>query len=301
MNTVVGKVKPSQSHHSFPTSASPPTSPGVDNKNARDPLHCTTYVKDIYDHLRATESKTRPSSAYMNKQTDINDKMRCILIDWLIDVHLKFKMKPETLHLSVDIVDRYLDKQMVTRAKLQLIGVVGMLLASKYEEIYPPEVRDFIYISANTYTRDEILRMERTVLAALDFNLTVPTIYPFLIRDLQVMDADKVTSCMAKYFSELALVAHKMIAHQPSITAAACVYLANRVMGAPDPWPPVMVHYTHYKIQHFKQCAKDLVDLIVSAVSKEKTQAARKKYSSKGHFEVARTAGNAKLEEIEIP
>jgi len=105
--------------------------------------------------------------------------MRTILVDWLIDVHLKFKLMPETLFLCVDIIDRYLDQRPVTRQQLQLVGVVGMLLAAKYEEIYPPEVKDFIYISANTYTREEVLRMERQVLKAIDFNLTVPTIYPF--------------------------------------------------------------------------------------------------------------------------
>ena len=66
--------------------------------------------------------------------------MRAILIDWLVEVHLKFKLVPETLYLTVNLIDRYLEKVEVMREKLQLIGVTAMLIASKYEEIYAPEV-----------------------------------------------------------------------------------------------------------------------------------------------------------------
>ena len=91
----------------------------------------------------------------MSTQTDINDKMRAILIDWLVEVHLKFKLMPETLYLTVNLIDRFLSKKPVTRKNLQLVGVTAMLVASKYEEIWAPEVRDFVYISDKAYTRDQ--------------------------------------------------------------------------------------------------------------------------------------------------
>jgi len=80
-------------------------------------------------------------------QEDITEKMRSILIDWLIDVHLKFKLEENTLHITVNIIDRFLSNQKINRKKLQLIGVSCMLIACKFEEIYAPEVRDFVYIS----------------------------------------------------------------------------------------------------------------------------------------------------------
>jgi hypothetical protein len=91
------------------------------------------------------------------KQTDINEKMRAILVDWLIEVHYKFKLMPETLFLTVNLIDRFLEKIDVVRTKLQLVGVTAMLIACKYEEIYAPEVRDFVYITDKAYTREEIL------------------------------------------------------------------------------------------------------------------------------------------------
>lgn len=107
----------------------------------------------------------------MDFQEDVNEKMRAILVDWLVEVHLKFKLLPETLYLTVNLIDRYLCKEQVHRSKLQLVGVTAMLIASKYEEIYPPIVKDFVYITDNAYTKDEILDMERRILCALDFNI----------------------------------------------------------------------------------------------------------------------------------
>ena len=93
--------------------------------------------------------------------------MREILVDWLVEVHLKFKLLPETLYLTVNIIDRFLEKQNVMRNKLQLVGVTAMLIASKYEEIYPPIVTDFVYITDNAYSKKEILEMEEQILVSL--------------------------------------------------------------------------------------------------------------------------------------
>ncbi len=115
----------------------------------------------------ATEDETRPRTNYMDLQDDINPSMREILTDWLIEVHLKFKLLPETLYLTVNLIDRFLSTTQVLRNKLQLVGVTAMLIASKYEEIYPPIVSDFVYITDNAYTREEILDMEEKILMAL--------------------------------------------------------------------------------------------------------------------------------------
>ena len=90
--------------------------------------------------------------------------MRSILIDWLVEVHLKFKLVPESLYLTVNLIDRYLEREQVHRSRLQLVGVTAMLIACKYEEIYPPIVKDFVYITDNAYTKEEILEQERKML-----------------------------------------------------------------------------------------------------------------------------------------
>lgn len=116
-----------------------------------------------------------------SRQDDISEKMRAILIDWLIEVHLKFKLRHETLFLTVNILDRFLAVQKVARQRLQLVGVTALMLAAKYEEIYPPEVRDYVYICDNAYTREQIVQMEQLILSKLSFRLTV-RVFPVLYR-----------------------------------------------------------------------------------------------------------------------
>ena len=107
------------------------------------------YLRDIDRLLQETEGLRHASASYMSKQTDINAKMRGILIDWLVEVHLKFKLLPETLYLTVNLIDRFLEQErMIMRDKLQLVGVTAMFLACKYEEIFAPECIDFVYITA---------------------------------------------------------------------------------------------------------------------------------------------------------
>lgn len=77
---------------------------------------------------------------YIDAQPEINSKMRSILIDWLTDVHRKFELMPESLYLTINIVDRYLSMKTVPRRELQLVGISSMLIACKYEEIWAPEV-----------------------------------------------------------------------------------------------------------------------------------------------------------------
>merc|ERR1711968_386932 len=111
----------------------------------------------MYDIFRQSEVESQLNPNYMSTQPYINERMRTILVDWLVEVHLKFKMVPETLYLTVHIIDRFLEKKEVRRSRLQLVGVAALLVSSKYEEIYPPELRDLVYITDRAYNKQEIL------------------------------------------------------------------------------------------------------------------------------------------------
>lgn len=129
---------------------------------------------------------------YIDSQPEINSKMRAILVDWLIEVHRKFELVPESLYLTVNLVDRFLAAKNVPRRELQLAGISSMLIACKYEEIWAPEVSDFIAISDNAYVREQVLLMEKAILGKLEWYLTVPTPYVFLVRYIKASaPADK--------------------------------------------------------------------------------------------------------------
>lgn len=196
---------------------------------ARDPQTCAEYAVEIFRYLRETEHSFVPRFGFMDGQEDINERMRSILIDWLIEVHLKFKLVPESLFLTVNLIDRYLEKDQVHRSKLQLIGVTAMLIACKYEEIYPPIVKDFVYITDNAYTKEEILEQERKMLQALDFDIQITSSYRFLERYAKIMKADPVIFNLARYLTELTLVSYRMTRFAQSNIAASALYLALKM------------------------------------------------------------------------
>ena len=137
---------------------------------------------------------------YLAVQTEILPRMRAVLIDWLIGVHLQFHLLQETLYTTVAILDRYLqhDVKKISRSKLQLVGVASMLIAAKYEEIYAPEVKDFVYITDRAYSERDILRMEIRILAVLHFNLGRPLPLHFLRRASKAGGVEAATHTLAK-------------------------------------------------------------------------------------------------------
>lgn len=129
----------------------------------------------------------------MNRQSDINANMRGILVDWLVEVSEEYKLHTETLFLSINYIDRFLSRNNVQRGKLQLVGITCMLVAAKYEEIYPPSVEDFVYISDNAYTRENVISEEVKLLNSLSFHCTVATSRQFLRRFAKAARADHET------------------------------------------------------------------------------------------------------------
>ena len=150
-------------------------------KKNTDPALCSDYIDDMY-HLFFKLEEDFSTPLYMMRQPDITYRMRAILIDWLIEVHNKFKLHPATLWLCVNILDRYLSKVTIIRQKLQLIGIASLLIACKYEEIYPPEVDDCVYMTDKAYSREEVIKTESDILNKLNYQLVVPTGYHFLIE-----------------------------------------------------------------------------------------------------------------------
>ncbi|KAJ7544944.1 hypothetical protein O6H91_09G099800 [Diphasiastrum complanatum] len=253
--------------------------PDIDQADAGNHLAVAEYVQDLYGFYRICEAFVFPD--YMSKQADINEKMRAILVDWLIEVHLKFKLMPETLFLTMNLIDRYLSAQNVSRRHLQLVGVTAMLLAAKYEEIWAPEVQDFVVISDGAYTRDQVLAMEKKILNTLSFNLTVPTPYMFIVRFLKAASADRQLNLLAFFLLELCLVEYAMVKFTPSMLAAAAVYTAQCTLKKIPSWNYVLQSHTGYKEGHLKECAGMIVGFHQKAAEGNLTVVHKKYASSK--------------------
>ncbi|KAK9832854.1 hypothetical protein WJX81_008037 [Elliptochloris bilobata] len=272
----------------------------IDAADKADPLQAAEYVGDIFTYYRRVEPQFRVSPDYMTQQTDINDKMRAILVDWLVEVHLKFKLMPETLFLTTNLIDRFLELKPVTRKNLQLVGVTAMLIASKYEEIWAPEVRDFVYISDRAYTRDQILAMEKLMLNTLRFNLTVPTPFNFLARFLKAagVHAEPEVQAYAAYLVELALPDYSMLKYSYSMLAAAAVFCAGRALGLSQPWSHALQRHTGFSEALVRPCAAALAALHGKAPSATLV-AVYKKYCATKFHAVAKMAAPLPLVEGE--
>jgi len=260
----------------------------IDTQDYDDPQALAEYVNDIYDHLFEKEQTDRLSSQFLSIQSEITDKMRAILVDWLIEVHRMFKLMPETLFLAVNIIDRYLSTRIVSRDKLQLVGITSMLIASKYEEIYAPCCGDFVYISDGAYTKDQILIMEQQMLNALQFNLLHPSPLHFLRRFSKAAGSDYTTHTLCKYILELMLLDIKFVKFTPSQIAAGAVYIA-RIMNlkvTTNIWTSTLDHYTRCSEPEVLSVAREMNEFMKNS-AKSSLKAAKKKYSSQKYGQVA--------------
>ncbi|XP_041089199.1 cyclin-A1 [Polyodon spathula] len=251
-----------------------------------DLLAVVEYSGDIHQYLRESEVRFRPKISYMKKQPDITNSMRVILVDWLVEVGEEYKLRSETLYLAVNYLDRFLSCMAVLRGKLQLVGTAAVLLASKYEEIYPPEVDEFVYITDDTYTKKQVLRMEHLLLKVLAFDLTVPTINQFLNCFLKMTDVCSKTENLALYVAELSLMeVDPFLKYLPSQIAAAAYCLANYTINRKF-WPVSLTSFTGYTLTEVVPCLSDLHKMYLSAESLPQ-QAIREKYKSPKYLSVS--------------
>ncbi|XP_038725090.1 cyclin-A1-4-like [Tripterygium wilfordii] len=266
----------------------------VINENSTDPQYCADVDSDIYEHLRASEAKKRPSVDFMEKvQKDITACMRATLVDWLVEVAEEYKLLPETLFLTVNYIDRYLSGNVMNRQQLQLLGVACMVIAAKYEEICPPRVDEFCYITDNTYQKEEVLHMESSVLNYLKFEMTAPTVKCFLRQFVRVAQATNEISsmkfeCLANYIVELSLLDYNMLRYSASLTAASAIFLSKFILSpSKRPWNSCLARYTHYQPYELCDCVKALHRLCCNSHC-PKLPAIREKYSQHNYKFVAK-------------
>ncbi|CAL8998558.1 unnamed protein product [Prunus brigantina] len=259
-----------------------------DSADVSDELAVVEYIDDLYQFYKLTEDDSRVHD-YMESQPDINPKMRSILIDWLVEVHRKFELMPETFYLTVNIIDRYLSMKIVSRRELQLVGISSMVIASKYEEIWAPQVIDFVCLSDYAYTGDQILLMEKAILGKLEWYLTVPTPYVFLSRYIKasVSPGEEVKN-MVFFLAELGIMHYPTtVRYSPSLIAAAAVYGARCTLNKAPFWTETLKHHTGYSEEQLRDCAKLLVGFHLNA-AESNLQAVYRKFSKPEHVAVAR-------------
>lgn len=282
--------------------------PRIDRETVGNVYHVSEFCTDIHQNMLRVEKKWNPDPSYMLQQKKIDETIRSTLVDWLIQIHYNFKLWPETLFLTVNVIDRYCSRHEISKKEVQLVGIAALLMITKYEEIYPPTLKDFIYITGDNYTSDQILDMEAKILFALDFDISQCTAYRFLERFSKLAKIDNVTFFLSQYMLELGLLDSKMSQFPQSLQAIAAIYTAKKYMlhSERSATHKSFAEHSHqqssslilsdlnvpqYQTEQVKSCAK-CFNQLAKLIQRSKLQNIVKKFKTPKFFEVARIIMN---------
>ncbi|KAI8850805.1 cyclin-like protein [Chytridium lagenaria] len=211
------------------------------------------YGHEIMEAMSTMESKTWPNPSYMESQNEITWKLRKTLIFWLIEIHSEYDLRPETLFLTINFIDRVCSKRIIPKTQYQLLGITALWVAAKYEENHGkvPTLKNLIYICCNTFLEREYLAMEQSMLNDLDFVLGHPTAESFLKANFKFYkDVSPETRAIARYIMEITLVHRRFMNYRPSVIAASCFMVSEAILGRRFT-PPV---------EMFARCIVDIFD-----------------------------------------
>ncbi|KAK1767135.1 cyclin-like protein [Phialemonium atrogriseum] len=199
-------------------------------------LACDEYLEDIMQHMRHMEDETLPDANLIDMQREIQWFMRPYLIDFLIEAHAAFSLLPETLFLTVNLLDRYCSKRVVYKQHYQLVGCAALLIAAKYgdKKERVPQINELNNMCCGLYDAGMFTQMEMHVLNTLDWIIGHPTVDLFT----QLIVAEERDSIevehMAAYICEIALYHRDFVSTKPSIMARSSLALARAILGRPE-------------------------------------------------------------------
>lgn len=265
---------------SYSAAMLPPEITDIDALDKGNLQLCSQYAKDIYNYLSDLEVQYPIRANFLSGKREITAHMRAILVNWLVQVHSRFNLLQETLYLTIAILDRYLQAETVSRPKLQLVGVAALFIAIKYEEMYCPDISDFIYIADNAYTKKDLLKMEIVVLKCLGFSLGRPLPLHFLRRASKAGMVDASVHNLAKYLLELTIIEYDMAHIRPSLLAAAALWVSLQLLGS-GVWTKDLTYYSRYTEKDMEPVASRMCrNLLSAAAPSNRLNAIYNKYKS---------------------
>ncbi len=204
-----------------------------DKLDQRNPQLISDYAPDIFQHMRDVEQYYMVAPDYLaNSQKEIKDTSRAFLVEWMADVHRKYKLRPDTLFLSVNACDRYMSQVEIPKRKLHILGMTSMMATAKYEEIYPPTLKDLMECSEGKFTREDVITMETKLLSTIDFDFMSPTTFQFLKRFEKMISAfqDPKVFYFSRYLSEICLLDASLLKFPPSVIALSCLSISAKTV-----------------------------------------------------------------------
>ncbi|KAF9056336.1 cyclin-like protein [Panaeolus papilionaceus] len=192
------------------------------------------YREEICYYMQQMEQYTMSSTQSMDQQPEIRWHMRPCLVDFLVEIHFTFRLRPETLYLTLNIIDRYVSRRIVYIKHYQLVGCAALWIAAKFEDAKErvPTVQDLVQICRETYEESAFIQMEGHVLSTIQWTLGHPTAEAWLrflccgpyIEDTKVQH-------VARFLMEITLFYREFIKYTPSTISLAALTLARHLCG----------------------------------------------------------------------
>ena len=209
-------------------------------------------LNELYLKLTPLENLIglKPVSNYMNFQNEINEKMRLILIDWIISIHNDFKFLDRTLYQTVWIIDTFLSLNSIKVSKLQLVGATSLLISCKFNEFQCPKIETIVALSGNAFTSEDLLLMEVKILKDINYNLIIPTLDEFYNIISNFFNFNQEEFLLGKFFMESSILNYEFIRYSISDIILGCAFIV------------LVIIENKKNICHFKKNTKDIAKKI---------------------------------------
>ncbi|WVW80637.1 hypothetical protein I302_102623 [Kwoniella bestiolae CBS 10118] len=192
------------------------------------------YSDEIVAYMHSMDNSTLASAELMDMQPELQWFMRPYLIDFLIEVHQQFRLRPEVLYLAMNIVDRYVSKRVVYKKHYQLVGCAALWIAAKFEDGKDkvPLVRELAEMCCKAYDESAFIQMEGHVLSTIGWNIGHPSAEAWLrINTTGHNYEDPKVQNMARFLMEITLFHREFVGIQSSLVASGALMLARFICG----------------------------------------------------------------------
>ncbi|XP_013918760.1 PREDICTED: cyclin-F [Thamnophis sirtalis] len=215
-----------------------------------------TSVETISQFFQASVPLSKQS--IFTVQKGMNETMRYILVDWLVEVATMKDFSSLCLHMTIGCVDRYLKLRSVPRARLQLLGIACMVICTRFVSKEILTIREAVWLTDNTYKYEDLVRMMGEIISALEGRIKIPTIVDYKEVLLNITSLERRTASLYSFICELSLLNTGLCGYSPARLSAAALLLAKVLHRQARPWTSQLTEYTGFSLEELVPCVLSL-------------------------------------------
>ena len=250
------------------------------------------YGDDIFRYLMKNENVN--ISNYANKdlfnlqdKKYFNEKNRSIIFNWLVKNNFKWKLKDDTIYIAMNLMDRYISKYPSKNSEFQLIAISSYLIASKYEDIYPPYLDELSQICNYIYSNDDIVKKEYEILSGLNFDVLYNSSYKYLTFLHSIADKENMKLLyLAQFILELSLENLDILEHSQCLRAISALLLAKKILQIKKSWNSLKLYYK-YDENEIKKVQKKMIVLLNKVIKSKTKNSVYEKFESSKYKSVS--------------